>query len=33
MTIFGKRLSEYAEFCKPFLILIPIIGITRLALP
>jgi len=32
VTIFGRRLSEYAEFCKPFLILIPIIGITRLAL-
>jgi hypothetical protein len=32
MTIFGRRLSEYVDFCKPFLVLIPIIGITRLAL-
>jgi len=32
MTIFGKRLSEYVRFAKPFLILIPIVGIIRLAL-
>src|SRR5262249_7096355 len=32
MTVFGKRLSEYIEFSKVFLILIPLVGITRLAL-
>jgi hypothetical protein len=32
MTIFGKTLSDYIAFCKPFLILIPLIGIVRLAL-
>ena len=32
MNIFGKRLSEYVEFCKPFLVLIPIVGIIRLVL-
>jgi hypothetical protein len=32
MTIFGKRLSEYVEFCKPFLALIIAVGIARLAL-
>jgi hypothetical protein len=32
MTIFGKRLSEYFAFCKPFLGLILIVGIARLAL-
>jgi len=32
MTIFGKPLSQYAEFCKPFLVLVPVAGIVRLAL-
>jgi hypothetical protein len=32
MNIFGKRLSEYVAFCKPFLGLILIVGIARLAL-
>ena len=32
MVIFGKRLSDYAAFCRVFLILIAILGITRLAL-
>ena len=32
MTIFGKRLSEYFAFCKPFLGLILLVGIARLAL-
>jgi hypothetical protein len=32
MTIFGKRLSEYFAFCKPFLALILVVGIVRLAL-
>jgi hypothetical protein len=32
MTIFGKPLSEYVAFSKLFLILIPVVGITRLAL-
>ncbi|HTG14717.1 MAG TPA: hypothetical protein VK747_05555 [Blastocatellia bacterium] len=32
MTIFGKRLSEYVAFCKPFLVLILVVGIARLAL-
>ena len=32
MTIFGKRLSEYVAFCKPFLGLVLVVGIVRLAL-
>src|SRR5262245_61211350 len=32
MIIFGKRLSEYVTFSKPFLVLIPVVGIARLAL-
>jgi hypothetical protein len=32
MTIFNKPLSEYVAFCGPFLILIPLVGIVRLAL-
>ena len=32
MIIFGKRLSDYVDFCRVFLILIPLVGITRLAL-
>ena len=32
MNIFGKRLSDYAAFSRLFLILIPVVGITRLAL-
>ena len=32
MTIFGKRLSEYFAFSKPFLGLILVVGIARLAL-
>ncbi len=32
MTIFGKPLSDYIQFCKVFLVLIPMIGIARLAL-
>ena len=32
MTIFGKRLSEYVAFSKPFLGLILVVGIVRLAL-
>src|SRR5438034_6254472 len=32
MTIFDKRLSEYFQFCKPFLGLILVVGIARLAL-
>lgn len=32
MTIFGKRLSEYVAFCKPFLALILVVGIARLAM-
>lgn len=32
MIIFGKRLSEYVAFCKPFLGLILFVGIVRLAL-
>ena len=32
MTIFGKRLSEYAGFAKFFLILIVAVGVARLAL-
>jgi len=32
MMIFGKRLSEYVAFAKLFLILVPLVGIVRLAL-
>src|SRR5688572_29350888 len=32
MTIFGKRLSEYVAFCWPFLVLILVVGLGRLAL-
>jgi hypothetical protein len=32
MTIFGRRLSEYVAFAKPFLGLILVVGIARLAL-
>src|SRR4029453_4623325 len=32
MIIFGKPLSDYIAFCKPFLILIPLVGIVRLTL-
>ena len=32
MTILGKRLSEYVAFSKPFLGLILVAGIARLAL-
>ena len=32
MNIFGKRLSDYAAFSKVFLVLVPAIGIARLAL-
>ncbi len=32
MIIFGKRLSEYVAFSKPFLMLILVVGIARLAL-
>ncbi|MFY9570016.1 MAG: hypothetical protein WAV20_01280 [Blastocatellia bacterium] len=32
MTIFGKRLTDYVAFCKPFLVLILVVGIVRLAL-
>ena len=32
MRIFGKPLSEYVAFTKVFLILIPVVGIARLAL-
>jgi len=32
MTIFGKRLSEYFAFAKPFVGLILVVGIARLAL-
>jgi hypothetical protein len=32
MTIFGRRLSDYAALSKVFLILIPVVGIARLAL-
>jgi len=32
MTIFGKPLSDYVSFCKAFLILIPLVGLVRLAL-
>src|SRR5262245_29496772 len=32
MIIFGKRLSDYAVFSKVFLVIVPAIGIARLAL-
>src|SRR5262249_60454228 len=32
MILFGKRLSDYTGFCRMFLIVIPVIGISRLAL-
>jgi len=32
MKIFGKRLSDYVAFSKLFLVLIPLVGIARLAL-
>src|SRR5262249_26548627 len=32
MIIFGKRLSDYVDFCRVFFILIPLVGIARLAL-
>lgn len=32
MIIFGKRLSEYFSFCTPFLGLILVVGIARLAM-
>jgi len=32
MTFFGRPSSDYIRFCKPFLVLIPIVGILRLAL-
>ena len=32
MRIFGKRFSEYFEFCKPVLILIVVVGIARFVL-
>jgi hypothetical protein len=32
MILFGKRLSDYTAFCRMFLIVIPVIGIGRLAL-
>src|SRR5215510_2000838 len=32
MILFGKRLSDYTGFCRMFLIVIPVIGIARLAL-
>src|SRR5262245_42875926 len=32
MTIFGKTLSEYVSFCKPFMILIVVVGLLRLVL-
>jgi hypothetical protein len=32
MSFFGKPLSEYVAFCKPFLILIPVLGLVKLAL-
>jgi hypothetical protein len=32
MTIFGRPLSDYIAFCKPFLILVPLVGIVRLVL-
>lgn len=32
MSIFGRRLSDYVKFCWPFLLLIAMVGVTRLAL-
>jgi hypothetical protein len=32
VVIFGKRLSDYVAFCRPFLILIAVVGFVRLAL-
>lgn len=32
MTIFGKRVSEYVAFSKPLLVLILVVGMSRLAL-
>jgi hypothetical protein len=32
MTIFGKTLSDYVRFSKPFLVLIAVVGVARLAL-
>src|SRR5262245_64000999 len=32
MIIFGKRLSDYAVFSRVFLVIVPAIGIARLAL-
>jgi hypothetical protein len=32
MNIFGKPLGEYVRFCRPFILLVAVIGITRLAL-
>ena len=32
MTIFEKRLSEYVAVCKPFLVLILVVGIARVLL-
>jgi len=32
MSFFGKPLSEYVAFCRPFLILIPVLGLVKLAL-
>ena len=32
MSLFGKSLSNYAAFCKFFLVLIPVVGIIRLVL-
>ena len=31
MNIFGRRFSEYISFPKPFLLLILVVGIVRLA--
>jgi len=32
VVIFGKRMGEYAAFCRVFLVLIAVLGIIRLAL-
>lgn len=32
MMIFGKPLSDYVAFCRPFLVLLPLVGIVRLGL-
>jgi hypothetical protein len=32
MVMFGKRLSDYVRFCRVFLVLIVLIGVTRLVL-